>query len=328
MTTLRTATVIGNCRSRRVSVGLFGSRLGLYLLLLFAGVIWGATFSLALIATREGLHPIALTFSQALVGALILLSVCAAKHKLPSCSAENLKRYVVIAVLGTVLPGTLYFYAARHVPAGLLSITIAAVPILTYAASLLFNIDRWYLARVAGLVFGFSGMYLLAQPETLPDIGMLPWIGVAFFCTLCYTTENMYIELRLPMSIDMLPLLAGGLTVAAMLSFPIMIVVAEPTFIAPPFDHLDAILLALGLIGAVAYLIFLYLIRAAGAVFASMMAYVITLSGVGWGMLLFDEQHSTQVWMVLVLMITGMFLVTPNRQSGPEVNDPDPDRED
>ena len=156
-------------------------KLKLYGLLLLAGVVWGSTFALARIATRDGLHPIALTFSQAFIGALILLGVCLVRRTLPGCSLVHLLRYTIIAIVGTVLPATLYFYAARHVPSGLLAITIAAVPILTYAAALFFRTDAWYLKRVCGLGFGFCGMYILAQPETVPDAGMLPWILVAFF---------------------------------------------------------------------------------------------------------------------------------------------------
>jgi hypothetical protein len=50
-------------------------------------------------------------------------------------------------------------------------------------------------------------------------------------------------------------------------------------------------------------------------VFASMAGYVITLSGVFWCMLFFDEIHSTWVWSSLALMLAGMALVTPCEQS-------------
>ena len=45
----------------------------------------------------------------------------------------------------------------------------------------------------------------------------------------------------------------------------------------------------------------------------SQVAYVVTLAGIGWGMLLFAENHSTGIWIALVLALTGVFLVQPGK---------------
>ena len=44
---------------------------------------------------------------------------------------------------------------------------------------------------------------------------------------------------------------------------------------------------------------------------ASQCAYVVTLAGVLWGMLIYGEAHSTWVWASLVVMIIALSLVTP-----------------
>ena len=62
---------------------------------------------------------------------------------------------------------------------------------------------------------------------------------------------------------------------------------------------------------ATAYTVFLYVIRVHGPVFASQTAYLITLAGVFWGLVLFDESHSAYIWIALVLMILGLSLVRP-----------------
>ena len=51
-------------------------RLFPYLLILVAGAIWGATFSLALIATAGGAHPLALSAWQVVLTAAFFLFVC------------------------------------------------------------------------------------------------------------------------------------------------------------------------------------------------------------------------------------------------------------
>jgi len=50
----------------------------------------------------------------------------------------------------------------------------------------------------------------------------------------------------------------------------------------------------------------------AGPVFASQEAYVVTLAGVAWGMLLFGEVHSPWGWGALVAMIAGFALIKPH----------------
>jgi hypothetical protein len=50
-----------------------GHRLFPYFLIVTAGVIWGATFSLALIATAQGAHPLGLSAWQVVLTAAFFL---------------------------------------------------------------------------------------------------------------------------------------------------------------------------------------------------------------------------------------------------------------
>ena len=78
-----------------------------------------------------------------------------------------------------------------------------------------------------------------------------------------------------------------------------------------PFQQFEWVLLSLALVSSAAYVVFLYTVKVAGAVFASMAGYIITISGVFWGILFFQEVHSNWVWSSLILMMVGMALVTP-----------------
>jgi hypothetical protein len=50
-----------------------------------------------------------------------------------------------------------------------------------------------------------------------------------------------------------------------------------------------------------------------GAVFASQTAYLITIAGVLWGMLLLHEHHSLWIWAAMLAMCAGVALVTRRR---------------
>jgi drug/metabolite transporter (DMT)-like permease len=66
-------------------------------------------------------------------------------------------------------------------------------------------------------------------------------------------------------------------------------------------------------INVIAYVLFLELIRLAGPLFAAQMGYVVTASGVVWGMVIFGEVHSPWIWAALAVLFTGIAVVHPRK---------------
>ncbi len=296
-----------------------------YILMLSCGVIWGMTFSLARIAASGQAHPVGLAFWQAFGGGLALLVFVLLRRRGGRFrfhfhfGGANCRHACFIAIFGTAVPATLYFYAAPEVPAGVLAITVALVPMLTYALSWMLAIDRFGLWRFLGVLMGFLAMLLLVAPDaSLPDPSMARWLILPLIASVCYTLENVYVDRSIPQDADMVGLLTGGLFVAALMLLPVMY--AEEAFypINLPLDAAETAMLAMMLVSSVAYIMFLLVIKMAGAVFASLAGYVITLAGVFWGMVFFSERHSLWVWGALALMLLGMVLVTP-RRSAPDI---------
>ena len=62
---------------------------------------------------------------------------------------------------------------------------------------------------------------------------------------------------------------------------------------------------------SVPYLVFLELIVLAGPLFAAQTGYLVTASGVFWGIIIFAETHSAWVWAALGLIFAGVVLVSP-----------------
>ena len=71
-------------------------------------------------------------------------------------------------------------------------------------------------------------------------------------------------------------------------------------------------LIGLGVISLLAYTMFIYAISLFGPVFASQTGYIVTFTGVIWGVIIFGESHSLWVWGALLAMIIGLVLVKPN----------------
>jgi len=75
----------------------------------------------------------------------------------------------------------------------------------------------------------------------------------------------------------------------------------------------------MALITVSAYGMFLYLVIFAGPVFASQTAYVVTLSGVLWGIMIFNDEHSLWVWLSLGVMMLALALVAPRKDKAQPV---------
>lgn len=282
-----------------------------WLLLVVAGFAWGATYSLAKIATQAEVHPLALNFWQTSFGFVALLLYTLLRRRRLPVTHTHLQFYVVAGLLGTAIPGFLYFVAARHLPAGILAITIATVPMLTLMVSRALGSERLSFARIIGISLGAAGILLILVPDSsLPDASAAPYVLLAVVCALCYSIENIYIDFRMP-SGEALTILCGMLAVASVITAPIA--VAMDAFWWPrwPLGAVEWSIMGMALINAFAYGTFVHLVTTTGPVFASQTAYVVTLSGVAWGMLIFGESHSYWVIAATACMLIGLALVRP-----------------
>ena len=286
-----------------------------YLLITLAGLIWGATFSLALMATAEGAHPLAISAWQVVVTSVFLVFVCW-YAKVPIFRFRNLRYYAVLAIIGITAPNLAYYYAAPHLSAGVLSITVSTVPLITYAIMLVLHYESVISKRVFGIVLGMIAILLLVLPEQDVNSGDANlWILLALLSAVLYSVENVFIGHGVDHTIDVRELLCGSNLVAILLQFPLAIGlgVAEPVSWLLTVPGLALAGLALG--SSIAYAMFFYTIKSSGAVFASQCAYIVTLSGVFWGIVIFAEEHSIWVWSSVAVLMTGLMLVTPNKKA-------------
>ena len=287
-------------------------RLGSLLILLFLGIVWGLSFSLARMATESGIHPVMINYWSCLISATLLSAYCAFTKTIPPITRSLVGFYFICAVLGSVIPGTLYFYAAAHVSAGVLSITIATVPLLTFIAAAVFRIEAVSYKRILGILCGISSIGLLVVPDSsLPNPNAAPWVIMMVLAAACYAAEGLVIATRAPPKVNVFVVVTAVLITAVIIMTPIVWLTGTFELMPWPFSRSVGAILGMSVIMATAYGGFYYLIVLAGPVYASQTAYLITLSGVLWGILIFDETHSLWIWASLAVMMIALSLVKP-----------------
>ena len=287
-----------------------------WLTLGYMGIVWGLAFSLVKIAVELGGTPIGLTFWTCLITGLLLLGFSILRGQKLNIKLKDLRIILLLTFLGAMLPNIFFYYAAAHVSAGILSITITVVPIATYALSFLLKLETISARRITGVFFGVGAILVLVLPEnSLPNKNEVIWIIVACLSSISYALENITLAIR---GIDGIgPVrLSCGINLLAALILGVFSYFTNNFMPVPlPVTTLTWTILGISLIGATAYTLFVLTVANSGPLFASQVAFLVTISGVLWGMLIFGEEHSRWVWLSLVLMLIGMALVSPKRKS-------------
>ena len=294
----------------------FNRETTVYLIVLFtAGALWGLSMPLMQIAVSEGYRHLGLIFWQMVIMALLFGLVQIVRGKSVPLSRPALWVYLVIALLGSLLPATALYEAARHLPAGLLSILIAFVPLITFPMAILARTDEFDWKRFGGLVFGLFGVAMIVLPESsLPDPAKAIFVLLALIGSFFYACEANYVAKWGTAGLDPVEVILGSSVIGIVIVGPAAMWSGD--FIDPrtTWNAPEYALVILSLVSGIAYAGYVWLISKAGAVFAAQAGYLITGFGVLWSIVLLSETYSIWVWGALVVVMAGVFLVQPRQE--------------
>lgn len=285
-----------------------------YALLLLMGVLWGLALSMAKIGVHAGGHPIGMGLWQVSTSMTLLLCVLLIQSKRPVIRVDVLRFGLICGGFGVAFPSIALFWCARYLPAGVVAIAFSSMPLFTYLLAVIFGIEARQRRRLLGVVVGLVAMALLVLPESaLPEPGLAPWVLLALFASVSMSIENSYAGGYRPPAVGSLELSFVRQGSAAILLFPLALFSGTALPLFESWGTAQYAATANGLLSGVAFTILLFVINTAGPVFASQTAYVITLAGVGWGIILFAESHSVYIWSAMVMTLIGIGMVHPQK---------------
>ena len=285
-------------------------------LLVVLGVGWGATQPLGKIAASTGHGPFALIFWQLVICTLLLGGITLARGRRLPVTRRALVFYLVVALLGTLIPNFTFYVSVARLPAGIMSIIISTVPLLAFPMALMLGIDRFDLKRMAGLVLGLLGVALIALPQaSLPGTGMAAFLPLAMLGPLFYALEGTFVSRFGMAGMDPVQAMFGASLVGLILCVPL--VAASGQWVDPtgPWGRAESALLLSSALHAMLYSTYVGLAARAGAVFATQTSYIVTASGLCWSMVLLGERFSQWIWLALVVMLVGLSLVRPRMRA-------------
>jgi drug/metabolite transporter (DMT)-like permease len=280
--------------------------------MLVIGGFWGSTIPLSKTATSTGHLPLGLIFWQFVAGIVLLGAYLFVRGWRPALSVEKVRFYIIVALIGTILPNGASFLAYPHLPAGVMAIAIATVPMFTFVIALLVRLERFALSRFLGLVVGFAAMVMIAAPETsLPDPALSVFVLVALIAPLCYGMEANYIAVRTPAGTDPVSTLFMASCFGFLIVTPLMLATGQWIDLSGGLGAPEQAMFAAAVVHAVTYVGYIWLVRFGGPVFSVQVAYAVTLSGLFLSIIFLGEGYSVWIWGALVLVIIGLVLVQP-----------------
>ena len=293
------------------------NRIVLLLILIGFGTMWGATIPLTKVAVSTGHHPFGLIFWQSLVSVIVLYPIMKFRRSVLIVDRPHIAFFAVIAFVGTLIPNTNSYLAAFHLPAGVMALIIALVPMFALLIALALRYESFRWQRSTGVVLGAIAIALIVLPESsLPDPSKAIFVIVALVAPFCYGIEGNYLSVKQPADTGPIATLFGASAIGTIVSLPV--VLATGTFINPFETGIGASELALLtsiLLHIVAYVGYIWMVDKAGPVFSAQIAYIVTPAGVLLSMLFLGERNSAYIWLALMVLLIGLFLVQPRQKS-------------
>jgi len=280
-------------------------------LLLVLGANWGLGFALAKLGVTHGLSPLAYIYWQCTGAGLVLLAICAARGELPPLGWRHVRYYLIAGATNIAAPNTAAVTSVQYIPVGIVVLIVTLTPLLAYGLAQLFGLERFDWRRALGIALGFVGVLLILVPRTsLPSPDMAGGGLLAVLTPTFYAGSNLYIGWARPARVPSLALGAAMQLAAGIVLLPVALASGPFHVPLPPFTTGELANLGHVAVAAIGALLFFEIIRMAGAVFLSQVGYVVCLSGVFWGYLIFDEHLSLWVWAAIASILCGLVLVT------------------
>jgi drug/metabolite transporter (DMT)-like permease len=286
-------------------------------LLVVMGMSWSLSFVLSKVAREAGAGSFALLLWEGLGSGILLFIAGLAIGRRANLDRRHAGFHFINGMTGLTLPGAIVFTAAPHLPAGILTMVVALAPIMTYIYVLALKTEQFDWRRIFGLVLGFVGVGLIVLPnDSLPNPDMVGWALLGFLAAAIYAAQGVYLSMRTPIGLDALGVSCGMVFAGGIIAIPGAMAMGDlvvPTLDWPPLLTVQCAF-AMMVINAEMMGLFVWLIRAWGPVFAAQVANVVTLSGLFWGWLIYDELPSTWVVGAVASIVLGVVLVSSPRR--------------
>jgi drug/metabolite transporter (DMT)-like permease len=277
------------------------------MILIGLSLVWGSSF----ILIKKSL----VVFDPIEVGAMriAISGICFAPLFLFRLKKVDRKRwfyFMVVAIAGSGIPAFLYPVAQTHIDSAVAGILNALTPLFTLILGVILFRKVFRVHYLFGLVTGFLGVILLS----INDITAEGSIAIFYYfliilATMCYaisvnTVDSFFKDM------DSITLSAGSFVIVGPIGVAYLLGTDIYTDVTSHPDGYAALLYVflLAFFGTfLAIMIFFQLVQRTNAVFGSLVAYLIPIVALGWG-IVFGESLGVLEFTGMACILLGVYL--------------------
>jgi drug/metabolite transporter (DMT)-like permease len=271
--------------------------------MLLLGAIWGGAFPLMRIAT-PAFGPVALIGLRVALAAALLLPLLRGRRAL----LDRAGAYLVLGLINTAIPFTLFSFATLSINAGLASLLNATTPMFGALIAFAWLGERLSMLRIAGIVTGFVGIGLIVATQSGTGaagapLGIAAGLAASALYGLAASFARRHFADR-----GALEVAAGSVSGATVVMLPLAIW-AWPESTPGPGAWASA--LGLGAFcTALAYVLYFRLLASVGSARAVTVTFLIPVFGILWGALFLDEPVTVSLLIGCAVVLLGTSLAT------------------
>ncbi len=273
--------------------------------LFFVGAIWGGAFLFIALALKD-FGPISIASWRVSLGAVVLLCIALLIGQPFPRGFREWRKIFFVGCLNSAIPFFLISWGQQYISSAESALLMAMgtffALIVSHFTSQDERINRY---RALGVGVGFIGVLVLVFWD-IQEAGLGTLMGqLAVIVAGCSYATSSIVSRRLT-HLPMISTSAATLLSASLYMIPLAFILEDPL----PADVSNTSLFALAYLGVIATAFAMtmrfFIIRANGAVFLSLVGYLVPLFGVLWSGLYFSNSINQQTLLALALILTGI----------------------
>jgi drug/metabolite transporter (DMT)-like permease len=274
-------------------------------------VIWGSTY-LGIELAGETIPPLFAVGVRFLCAAALLFAFTAWRRGREALRVTR-RELASCVLIGALLPGAnaVLFIAERHVPTGLASLIIGAVPLWIVVMRSL-NGDRPERAALLGVVFGFAGLVILVRPS-----GHAPlWALLIVVLSSVMWATGSFLSGRVPLPRDAFAATSYEMLAGGLILLPIALLTTHPHFSEFSARSIGGFVYLVTFGSVIGYTAYVWLLDNAPIGKVATYAYVNPVVAIALGAIVLHESITWSIAVGAVLVLACVAVVV-RRESVP-----------
>lgn len=214
-----------------------------------------------------------------------------------------------------------FYWGAQEVPAGVASVIMGSVPLLTMLLALALGTERFRLQGLVGALLAAAGIAAISAEPPGGSLPILPLVAIAVAATAAAGSGILVKGLREshPVTTNAVAMTTGAMCLLATSA------VAGETPTLPSSPSVWIALIYLGIATPVLFVLFVYILQRWPASTASYQFVLFPLVAIGLGALLLDEPVSASLLVGAPLVLAGVYVgALRNARAATEVTSAEP----